>query len=126
MTPNRRKTADRSAEAAAIADGYQIILSEEDGQWFGRGLELPAVFGGGKTPQACIADVREALRGAVAYLLETGKTPPRPAREAKRTEQVNVRLTPEERARAEAAARQRGFKGLSDYFRSAALESSGD
>jgi hypothetical protein len=39
---------------------------------------------------------REALTVTVATLLESGQTPPPPASENKRTEQVNVRLTLEE------------------------------
>jgi hypothetical protein len=36
-----------------------------------------------------------------------------------------VRLTPEERLQLEAAARQRGFRGLADFFRGAALTMAG-
>lgn len=41
----------------------------------------------------------------------------------KRTQQVNVRLTPEEKVILEGTARRKGFEGLSDFIRAAALES---
>jgi len=79
------------------------------------------VFGGGATPNKCVADVRQALTGAVALMLEQGESPPAPATERKRTAQVNIRLTPEEKLRLEEAARRDGFRGLSDYIRTTTL-----
>lgn len=119
---NRPFAADVLARAEEIARQYQIIVSCEDGHWYGRGLELPNVFGDGKTANQCLDDTREALTAAVAYLLEEGDRPPTPAREGVRTAQVNVRLTAEERALLEATAKRKGFTGLSDFFRSAAME----
>jgi predicted RNase H-like HicB family nuclease len=110
-------------QAAALANEYQIILTSEDGQWYGRGLELPHVFGDGSTPEKCIANTRQALTAAVAYLLEQVQSPPLPAKQGKRTTQVNVRLTAEEKAILEGTARRKGFEGLSDFLRAAALES---
>jgi predicted RNase H-like HicB family nuclease len=107
--------------AGAIAERYQIILQFEDGEYYGRGLEMPYVMNDGKTPDACVRATREALTVAVATLLEAGEVPPAPASEGKRTEQVNVRLTPEEKLLLEEAARSRGFRGLGDFVRSTAL-----
>ena len=101
---------------------YQVILNCEDGQWYGRGLELPHVFGDGSTPAACIDSTRGALAAAVAYLLEQGQAPPMPAKQGKRTTQVNVRLTAEEKVILEGTARRKGFEGLSDFLRAAAME----
>jgi len=108
--------------ARGAAQGYQIIVEWEDGHWYGRGLELPQVFGHGARPEACIASTREALVAAVAYLLEQGQRAPAAAKEGKRTTQVNVRLTAEEKAVLEGTARRKGFEGLSDFMRAAALE----
>ncbi|MCY2993013.1 MAG: type II toxin-antitoxin system HicB family antitoxin [Planctomycetota bacterium] len=83
-------------QARDLADQYQVIVSHEDGEWYGRGLELPRVFGNGQTPAECLDSTREALVGAVAFLLEQGQRPPTPARDGSRTNQVNVRLTAEE------------------------------
>jgi uncharacterized protein (DUF1778 family) len=64
------------------------------------------------------------LTAAVAYLLEQNEKPATPAREGRRTHQVNVRLTAEKRAILETTARRKGFQGLSDFVRAAALEES--
>jgi len=109
-------------EARRIAAEYQVILHCETGHWYGRGLELPHVFGDGKTAERCIEDTQEALCGAVACMLEQGQRPPNPARQGTRTQQVNVRLTAEEKALLEATAKSKGFKGLSDFLRAAALD----
>ena len=112
------------AEARKLAEQYQVIVSREQGRWYGRGLELPHVFADGSTPADCIDQTRKALTAAAAYLLEQGQTPPTPAREGRRTHQVNVRLSAEEKAILETTARRKGFQGLSDFVRAAALESS--
>ena len=109
-------------QAKAIVAEYQVILHCEAEHWYGRGLELPHVFGDGKTADQCIEDTREALCGAVACMLEQGQRPPTPAREGTRTQQVKVRLTAEEKAVLETGAKRKGFKGLSDFLRAAALD----
>ena len=101
---------------------YQIIVECEAGEWYGRGLELPHVYGDGPTPAACIDNTRQALAAAVACILEQGQVPPTPAKHGKRTTQVNVRLTAEEKAILESTARRKGFEGLSDFLRAAAME----
>ncbi len=119
---DRPFAADTLAKARKIALQYQVILACEDGHWYGRGLELPSIHGDGKTVARCVENTREAFAGWVAYLLEEGQRPPPPAREATRTTQVNVRLTAEEKALLEATARRKGYGGLSDFFRAAAIE----
>lgn len=110
------------AKARKIAAQYRIILEpDEDPAYVGHPLELPGCFGGGDTPDAAVENIREAAASLVAYLLEKGQTPPAPASEAKRTEQINVRLTDEEKLRIESAARREGFRGISDYVRTKAL-----
>jgi predicted RNase H-like HicB family nuclease len=110
------------AEARGLADQYQVVMLFEDNCWYGRGLELPLVFGDGATPEACIKDTRQAFVLAVATLLELGERPPAPATSGHRTEQVNVRLTAEEKLLLEASAKRKGFSGLSDFIRAAAVE----
>lgn len=111
------------ADAGKVADEYQIIVQIEEGHWYGRGLEMPHVFGDGKTPEACINDTRKALTVAVAFLVESGQRAPTPAKEGRRTTQVNVRLTAEEKVLLETTAKRKGFQGLSDFIRATALES---
>jgi len=107
--------------AREIAESYQIILQEEDGEFYGRGLELPNVMDDGKTPDECVRNTRKALAVAVAHLLESGQAVPSPASENKRTEQLNIRLTQEEKLLLEEAARAKGFRGISDFVRSTTL-----
>jgi len=59
---------------------------------------------------------------AVAAMLEAGQTPPQPAAFMKRTTQVNIRLTHEEKAMIAAAAAKAGFKGLADFIRTTILD----
>ena len=119
---NRLFAADIQKRAQTMVSDYQVILNCEEGHWYGRGLELPNVFGDGETPAECIDNTREALAAAVAYMLEQGQAPPTPAKQGKRTTQVNVRLTAEEKVILESSARRKGFEGLSDFLRAAAME----
>jgi predicted RNase H-like HicB family nuclease len=107
--------------AKKIAKKYEIILSFEDGQWYGRGLEMPNVYGDGETPDKCIENTREALTASVAHLLERGEVVPAPASQGKRTEQVNIRLTAEEKIILSTSAKANGFHSLADFFRAKAM-----
>lgn len=109
------------AKARTLAAKYQFVLWTEDGEWYGRGVELPHAMNDGKTPEACIANVRDTFVTLVAFLLEQGQTPPPPAWAKVRTEQVNIRLTAEERLALETAAKRIGSDGISDFVRNAAL-----
>jgi predicted RNase H-like HicB family nuclease len=109
------------ARGRKIAAGYQIVIWTEDGEYYGRGVELPMTFGDGATPAECVASTREALAITVAYMLEKGEAPPPPASEEKRTEQINLRVTAEEKLRLDALAKQHGFKGAADYLRARGL-----
>ena len=125
----RAKTKDISAPfaksilaaAGKIVEAYDIVLRREDDEWYGHALEYPEAMGDGSTVEECFAQTRKALVVAVATMLEAGQTPPAPARQNIRTEQVNVRLTPEEKARLESRSRAKGFKGISDYIRASVL-----
>lgn len=108
--------------ARQTVDQYKIVLEFEDGEWYGHSLELPGAHGDGKTPQTAVKDTREAMISIVAYLLEEGQEPPSPAREGNRSVQINVRVTPEEKAVLESRSRAGGFRGLSDYLRTSALK----
>jgi len=109
------------AEAKKMAEKYEVIMSFEDGEWYGRGLEMPLVFGDGKTPDECIKSTREALTATVAHLLETGQAVPTPASGGKRTENVNIRVSVEEKTILAAIARSQGFRGIGDFLRARAL-----
>jgi predicted RNase H-like HicB family nuclease len=108
-------------QAKSFADQYQLVIWSEDGEFYGRGLELPLVMSGGKTPDQCVQNTREALIVAVAYMLEEGEKPPAPASDETRSVQLNIRLTASEKSLLEQAAQRNGFRGVSDYVRHAAL-----
>lgn len=82
---------------------------------------MPCTYDDGKTPDECVAKTREALVSTVAFMIERGETPPPPASAEKRSEQINLRVTAEERLRLETLARQHGFKGVADYLRTRGL-----
>lgn len=104
------------------ASHFSIVIEQEDGWWYGRSVELPGVMGDGRTPQAAMAATRDGVVTAIATMLERNDVPPTPSRLGARTEQVNVRISAEERLRIESLARQGGFKGMGDYMRSMALQ----
>jgi len=107
--------------AKRVAHAYDLVLRFEDGEWYGHALEYPEAMGDGKTVAACVRATRQALTVAVATMLEAGQSPPPAAREGHRSAQVNVRLTPEEKAILESKAKAKGFRGLSDFIRSSVL-----
>jgi predicted RNase H-like HicB family nuclease len=67
-----------SDNAKAIAEQYEVAIRQADGQWYGRCIQLPHVFGDGCTPDACIAQVREAIAVTVEYMLDNGEPLPPP------------------------------------------------
>ena len=84
-----------------------------------RSIEMPNVIVHGSSPNQCEKKVREALRLAVATMLEQGRMPP--VEVNKRSAQVNVRLTAQEKLLMAETAKREGFKGLSDFIRHLAL-----
>lgn len=109
-----------------LAERYTVIVGLDDGArpptYVGRTLELPLVMADGATRTACMEQVVEATRFAIAAILEAGEVPPQPATDDSRTAQINVRLTQREKFYLEAAAKRAGFRGLSDFVRTAALD----
>ncbi len=127
LRKNAKKRIDRPFAAAIlrqareVVTGYQVILRFEDGEYYGRGLEMPLAMGSGRTPDECVTSTREAMLVGVATLIEDGESPPLAATSGRRTEQINIRLTPEERTLIEESARAKGFRGISDYVRALAV-----
>jgi len=111
-------------KARKIVADYRIILERNERLGFiGSSVELPTVFADAKTPEKCYRATQEALMIAVATMIECGQRPPQPASAGRRTEQVNVRLTAEEKLLFANAAMNLGFKGISDFIRNTALNS---
>lgn len=110
------------AAARRLVDEYDIVLRREEGEWVGHALEYPEAIGVGKTVDKCMSETRKSLLAGVASMLEDGDTPPVPARQNVRSEQVNLRLTPEEKALLESRSRTKGFRGIADFVRTSVLE----
>ncbi|NOT00380.1 MAG: type II toxin-antitoxin system HicB family antitoxin [Phycisphaerales bacterium] len=109
--------------ARAIVARYRIVLEPNDELgYIGSAVEMPNAYADGKTPEQCVAATREALTAAVATMIEMGKRPP--VDRGQRSMQVNIRLTAHEKLILEDAAARRGFRGISDFLRTAALEKS--
>ncbi len=109
-------------KAGKIVADYRIILERNERLGFiGSSVELPTVFVDAKTPEKCYRATQEALMVTVATMIECGQRPPQPASAGRRTEQVNVRLTAEEKLLFANAAMNLGFKGISDFIRNTAL-----
>lgn len=109
-------------KAKKLVANYRITLERSENLGFiGSAVELPTVFADAKTPEKCYKATQDALTVAVATMIECGQTPPQPVSARKRTEQVNVRLTAEEKILLNNAAASFGFKGISDFIRNMAL-----
>jgi predicted RNase H-like HicB family nuclease len=109
-------------KAKKIVADYRIILERNERLGFmGSSVEIPTVFTDAKTPEQCYKATQDALMVAVATMIECGQRPPQPASMGLRTEQVNVRLTAEEKLLFTNAAMNLGFKGISDFIRNTAL-----
>lgn len=114
---------DILAKAEKRAQEYHIVLEQNAKLGFiGSCVELPNVYTDGKTAEECYGNMQQALTVAVGTMLECGQRPPVPASAKKRTLQVNVRLTPEEKSLLSNASSILGFSGLSDFIRNSALE----
>ncbi|MFN0131846.1 MAG: plasmid mobilization protein [Phycisphaerales bacterium] len=105
-----------------LASEYQfVIVRDPDMGYFGRTVEMPFAMSDGHTVAKCMASTLEATASGIATMLERGETPPSPAREGKRDQQVNLRLTADEKMTLEGFANREGFRSLSDFIRTAAL-----
>lgn len=87
-------------------------------------LELPNALGGGATPDKAVENIIDAATSAIAWMLEQGLTPPAPNATHKRDEQINIRVSKEEKHRLAHAAQREGFRGISDYVRTTSLNKS--
>lgn len=111
--------------ARALANQYRIQLRQlkkkGGANYVAHALEVPTARAAAYTPDDAVAEVRRQAVLIVAEMMDEGRKPPFPAGDARRSEQVNVRLTMEEKMMLEDCARQEGFRGLSDYVRAAVV-----
>ncbi len=88
-------------------------------------MEMPTAVGIGATREAAIADLNETLVATIAMLLASGGTPPQALGERK-LEQVNIRISAEEKLLLRELARKFGDgRNTSDLIRSAIREKLG-
>jgi len=112
-------------KAALEVERYKLTIERtEEGEWLGSSVEIPTVFARAQTVEECLRETRSALTIAIAVLIDQGRPVPAPSSEAKRDQQVNVRLTAEEKLRLEAASRNCGFRSVSDFIRAVVLKHS--
>ena len=98
-----------------------MIEPDDEGRFVGRVFEMPGVMADGRTQTECLASLMSAASLTVATILEDGEAPPLPCSEVGRREQVNIRLTPEEKVLLTRASAHGGFKGLSEFVRTIVL-----
>jgi predicted HicB family RNase H-like nuclease len=110
------------SQARRIAARFGVVVRYEPDTeaYAARAIEMPLVAGFADTPQEATREALSLAETTVAYMIEQGEEPPPPGSESPRTEQVNVRVSAEERARMEAAAQRRGLS-LVDHVRGSAL-----
>jgi hypothetical protein len=129
--PNKRKSAVNDkpfnrnilSKARRRVEDYRFAFWREDGRFIGQCVEMDTL-GTGKTVEACIAEAKALAVTGAAYMLESAKRPPLPARSQRRNLQVNIRLSPDEKTALEQAASNGGFRGVSDYLRIRGLSAS--
>ena len=112
-------------EARVRALEFNIVVSQRDsGKYVGFAREFPRHFGIGGSVEECFHKTRDAIVGAVALSMKLGEPIPEPVRDLRRHEQVNIRLTIEEKAMLQAAADADGARSLSDFVRELCLTAS--
>ena len=62
-------------QAAALAALYPIQIRQDRAGYAGTVAAMPSVFGHGRFESAAIDETRDLLKWAIAYLIETGRTP---------------------------------------------------
>lgn len=62
-------------QADTLADRYEITVEANGSGFVGTVASLPTVFGCGTSRQAARDNARDHLKWALAYMIETGRTP---------------------------------------------------
>lgn len=115
-------TSDVRKRATNLVQQYSIVMTTSvDNLYHVRFAEFAEISVSGTDIETCIVNLRDAGVTHVLQLLRDDKNVPRPLQNLTRREQVNVRLTSEEKVVIASAARKRG-KRISDYMRARALD----
>jgi predicted RNase H-like HicB family nuclease len=112
------------SQARLLIKQYTLVF-EPDSElgYVGTAREMPGVMADGETPSDCARALQFALETAVAAVVESGRKPAVPLNRQRRTEQVNVRLTPNEKQLLQDESSRSGFKGIADFLRAKTIES---
>ena len=102
-----------------------MIALTEGGGYVGSTRELPGVVVSAPTLTEAARRLDFGLETVVATSSADGERPPLPAAREKRTEQVNVRLTPTERRLLERESARQGSRGIGDLVRAAVIRQFG-
>lgn len=62
-------------QAQSLAAQYHISVARNENGFLGTVSEMPTVFGCGLSEDAALRTTRDHLKWALAYLIETGRTP---------------------------------------------------
>ena len=98
-----------------------VITRSAGGKFIGTVREFPNVLVQESDAARCHEAMTTVLALAIADMLKGGRPVPSPG-DVRRNVQVNVRLTDEEKRQIEAAGHIRGFSGVSDFMRTAAVQ----
>ena len=74
----KRPAVEHVRRAEKLAVQYQVSVWTEGGHWYGRCVELPHCLGDGKTADACVASVRQAVVAGLSADLDDGMDAPEP------------------------------------------------
>ena len=109
-------------KAEHLSKRYRVSIdSDPDGGFLGSSQDFQRIFAEGKTPQACFSAAQTLIAVSIATMLANDQRIPEPIGSGKRDRQINFRVSGEEKARMEAARKRRGFEGMGDFVRTAAL-----
>jgi len=116
-----------SSKAKKIAKNYKITIEQNkessNSGFIGSSVELPSISVKSTTVEKCYIDTKKALNVAILKILESNRKPQGRNRTDKRTKQVNIRFTLDEKALLNSFASNIGLKdNLSTLLRHIILE----
>ena len=120
-----QKTTDaalfRRARRHAAQFGRVTLFDVVSEEWVSTCIEIPNAIGAGDSAKEAEKELTENLAVHFAYLDEIGRAWPEPT-SSPRSEQLNIRLTVQEKAEFEAAAKRLGLSSVADLIRMIVLE----
>ncbi|MDX2148216.1 MAG: DUF1778 domain-containing protein [Planctomycetota bacterium] len=111
---------EMEARAKELVSQYNFEFKLRGDTFIGFTRELPGVTGLGKSFEQCRDATMEAQVATVAALLRKGLAVPEAGEN--KSEQLNLRLTREDKDVLQLAAGKGGYRSVSEFVRKAALE----